>query len=388
MRIVAIDTETVHDEPWSVQWSTRPGEGRMTLAIDRHLLRTVGETLESSSTLTVVHNAMFDVPVLAKLGIHPAHVADTMIMAYLLRENSLGLKTLAYRHCDMELHSYKEMVRDASREKATDYLERVVSRDWPDPRPILEIRPDGEEHIKFPQNVKTKVVRLLKKTEADPDLDLRDKWNAMDGTSEVTVAMGVMEPGYLSDIPLDDAVQYACMDADATGRLYSILWPRIQSNGLEDVFWSDMGVHPMVVDMMEAGMLIDRQHFENLEVEYDARCREIMEEVGELNGGYLNPTSPKAVLEALRARGVDVVDTSAEELDRHREDPLVRLVQDYRGYAKLNNTYVRVIPQLADGDGRVHTTLSLVRTATGRLASSNPNLQSQPVRTEDGRRIR
>lgn len=387
MNLIAIDTETVRGEPWSIQYCTFPKVARM-LLVENNQLKKLKTTLEASSTLVVLHNALFDLSVLASVGIHPSSFADTMFMAYLLGENSIGLKTLSYRHCSMELQPYREVIASSSQDKALEYLSKVSAREWVDPQPILEIRPNGEEHVRFPQNIRSKVLRLLKRFEADAELDLREKWEQMDGRGEVKAEFGEMEPGYLSDIPLDDATQYACMDADATFRLYPILWLLLQESGQEGVFWRDMRAIPMVIDMMQAGIKIDKEHFYRLGEEYEEKARELLELIEGLNGGYLNPGSPPQVLAALKDRGLNVGNTDARTLDAHRGDELVRLIQDYRGYCKLNSTYISVLPEYADEGGRVHTSFSITRTATGRLASSNPNLQNQPVRSEDGRRIR
>ena len=389
MQIIAIDTETVADSPWSIQWCSQVGVARMTLVEHKsEALKKLRNSLESPSTLTILHNALFDLRVLAEVGIHPHTFADTMVMAYLLGENSIGLKTLSYRHCNMELRSYKEVVGDASKKKALEYLVKVQEREWEDPDPVLEIRSGGEEHVRFPQNIHSKVSRLLKCFEADGGIDLREKWNAMDGKGEVEKELGTVEPGYLSDIPLEDAVGYACMDADATFRLYPILWSMLQESGQEEVFWRDMGVIPMVMDMMEVGMGINKEHFYRLEEEYEEKADKLLRTIETLVGGCLNPGSPPQVLAALRGRGLDIANTDARTLDAHRGDELVRLIQDYRGCCKLCSTYISVLPGYADSGGRVHTSFSITRTATGRLASSNPNLQNQPVRSEDGRRIR
>ncbi len=389
MQLIAIDTETVADSPWSIQWCSQVGVARMTLVEhESGVMKELRRSLESPSTLTIVHNALFDLRILSEVGITPFKFADTMVMAYLLGENSIGLKTLSYRHCNMELKSYKEVVASASKKKALEYLVKVQEREWPDPDPVLEIRSGGEEHVRFPQNIHSKVSRLLKRFEADGGIDLREKWNAMDGKGEVEKELGTVEPGYLSDILLEEAVEYACMDADATFRLYPILWSMLQESGQEEVFWRDMGAIPMVMDMMEEGVLINKEHFYRLEEEYESKTCTILKQIENLVGGYLNPGSPPQVLAALRGRGLDIANTDARTLDAHRGDELVRLIQDYRGYRKLCSTYISVLPGCADGGGRVHTNLSITRTATGRLASSNPNLQNQPVRSEDGRRIR
>ena len=388
--VIAVDTETVRDNaPYSVQWSGRPGQASVTLAAgEGPALRALRDKLESPSTLTVVHNALFDVPVLHQLNIHPHTVADTMVMAYLLGENSIGLKVLAHRYCGMDMREYTDVVKGPADRKALQYLTAVAAADWPDPDGVVEIRPDGSQHVRWPQNIKTKTLKLLKKFSADPTIDLRDKWRGMDGREAVSTAMGEMEPGWLDEVPVPEFIQYACADADATIRLYPLLWARIQEQHLEDVFWLDMGVVPIVTDMMETGMLIDKAHFHTLQEEFDEKAEAVLERIEDIGGHYINPGSPKQVLAALTARGLHLNSTDASELDAHRGDDLVRAIQDYRAYRKLNSTYIAVLPGLADRSGRVHTRLSITRTATGRLASSEPNLQNQPVRSEDGRRIR
>lgn len=390
MGLVAVDTETVglRGAPWSVQYSLHEGHGRMILANEEYKMRALNKVLESSSTLTVVHNALFDIPVMDAVGLHPYKFVDTMVMAYLLGENSIGLKTLAYRLCGMTLTPYAEVVGEASGRKALHYLNAVLESDWDDPLPIAERKSDGGFHVRHPQNIKTKVKKLLKRFDSDPTIDLRDKWNDMDGTEQVQDSLGEVDYGWLSDIPIEDAVHYGCEDADATFRIYPNLWQRIQDAGLEEVFWRDMGIIPMVVDMMQIGIKINPEHFYKLEGEFDEKARELLKRIETLNGGYLNPGSPLQVLAALKKRGLDIKSTDAKDLDAHRGDELVRFIQDYRGYKKLNSTYVGVLPKSADENGRVHTSFSITRTATGRLASSDPNLQNQPVRSEDGRRIR
>ena len=393
MRLIAIDTETVRDEPWSVQWCSEPGIARMALvAPDSAPLSKLQSELESPDVLTVVHNAIFDVGIMRQVGIRPHKVADTMVMAYLLGESRIGLKILSYRKCNMNLVSYSEMVREAAEKKARRYVAKVIARTWPDPDPVLVIKPDGTQHIKFSQNISSRLKRYLKKyDEGKAAKTMVEYWNDKKMAADramIEPVLGVLEPGYLSDIKRKDAVAYACMDADATLRLYDVLWPQIIEENLEEVFWRDMEMLPMLMQMMENGMLIDKEHFYKLEEEFDVKSEELLEQIEELHGGYLNPGSSKQCLEALQSRGLNIKSTNAKELAAHRGDELVRLIQDYRGYRKLNSTYVSVLPGFADGGGRVHTTLSTTRTSTGRLASSNPNLQNQPARSEDGRRIR
>jgi len=391
VKVVGVDTETegLGGRPWSVQWSLGPGHGRMALVedLDKSGLK---ELLESPGTLTVVHNALFDVGVLESLGIHPSTVADTMVMAYLLGEPSLSLKVLAYRYAGMEMRRYKDVVREKEEEMARQYFDLILSRDWPDPEPVVVDRPDGTQHVKFGRNIKKRVEAYLKRYEKGAAAQgLVEYWHGLgEDRRMVEEVLGPLRPAYLSSIGIEDAVQYACMDADATRRIYFPLWRKITHWGLEEVFWRDMGIVPMVVDMMKAGMKVSEGELEKLREEYEGKLRALEDEIEKEAGRRVNPNSSGQVKTALVEAGASVRNTSAEELDKWRGVKLVRLVQDYRGYSKLLSTYIKVLSKVADAGGRVHTKLSITRTATGRLASSDPNLQNQPVRTEDGRRVR
>jgi len=394
--IIAIDTETEMDEPWSIQWATEPHKAAMVLTGGNFQQSpTYGwlkSTMASRDNLTVVHNAMFDVRVLNKVGIYPSRVADTMVMAYILGLNSRGLKNLAYRYLNMHMDSYSSIVAEASRKKALVYLQRVLVTTWSDPMPVLEILLDGTNHVKWPQNISTKVKKLLKKYDEGPKIDLRERWSAMDGKEEVENAFGKMESGYLSDIDRNIAVDYACRDADATLQIYSILWPMVRDQGLEEVFEIDMGIVPVVTEMMDNGVLIDCGYMERLEDTLNVGALKVQAQINQLAGHYVNPGSPKQVAGVLYELGIfksNKQSTGAEVLDvlSHKHE-IVRAIQDHRALQKLITTYARVLPRSVDCTGRIHTTYSTTRTASGRLASSEPNLQNIPSRSANGRLIR
>ena len=108
-------------------------------------------------------------------------------------------------------------------------------------------------------------------------------------------------------------------------------------------------------------------------------------------GEWINPNSPLQVARFLVKRGVfrtDKMSTAAEVLDRYTDHEEVELIQNYRELLKLKSTYIIPLKRYRDRSGRIHTDISLTRTETGRLASSNPNLMNIPVRTELGRKIR
>ncbi len=356
-------------------------------------LTKLGRVLGSDSVLTVVHNALFDLRVMSKLGIRPHRVLDTMIMAYLLGESSLKLKVLAYRYAQMEMRTYTEVVRPESERLARPWLEQVMAYEWLDSEPVIEENSDGTVHVRQPQNLSKRLKRFLTRYDAGTAKQgLVEYWTdkKMETDREMVFPVfGEIPEATLADVPIDEAVAYACADSDATIRIFPPLMERIKQYGLENVLERDMVVLPMVIEMMDNGMLIDREHFARLSHELELESDQLQIEINRVAGVYLNPSSPLRVMDALQKRGLRIRSTKAEELDKHRDDELVRLVQDYRGVVKLRSTYVDVLPKVADADSRVHTTLSVTRTVTGRLASSKPvNLQNQPIRTEAGRKVR
>ena len=161
----------------------------------------------------------------------------------------------------------------------------------------------------------------------------------------------------------------------------------------------DLPLIPVLYKMEKEGMLIDRTYFESLRKEFTAEVQGIEQEVWQLAGREFNLNSPVQLSEVLfrdlglstkgikkTARGYS---TGVKELDKlEGEHEIIGKVKEYREAAKLLSTYIEPLPELADTAGRVHTTFNQNVTATGRLSSTNPNLQNIPVRTEVGRRIR
>ncbi len=161
----------------------------------------------------------------------------------------------------------------------------------------------------------------------------------------------------------------------------------------------DLPLIPVLYKMEEYGMLVDRQYFEQLRVEFSGEVAELEAEVWRLAGREFNINSPMQLSEvlftdlALPTKGIKKTargySTGAKELDKlEKLHPIVEKIKAYREAAKLLSTYIEPIPELADKAGRVHTTFNQNVTATGRLSSTNPNLQNIPVRTDVGRRIR
>ena len=161
----------------------------------------------------------------------------------------------------------------------------------------------------------------------------------------------------------------------------------------------DLPLIPVLYKMENKGMLIDRIYFENLKQEYAEEVKKLETAVFDLSGIQFNLNSPIQLSEVLfsnlhlptkgikkTARGYS---TGAKELDKLKDyHPIINKIIEYREAAKLLSTYIVPMPDLADENGRIHTTFTQNVTATGRLSSQNPNLQNIPVRTEEGKRIR
>jgi len=392
---VAVDTETVNDVPWSVQYADVDApNGIMVYCSDMEGMARVHTYLESPSTLTILHNARYDLRVLAQCGIHPARYECTMQMAYLLGEPRISLKTLAYRLVGMEMRTYEEVTAEATQVKARAYLEWVMELEWPDPEPIMRTDGAGVLKLSFPKNIKGKVGVLLRKADADPTIDLYAKWYAMEadkGRAQVENTLGSLKRAFLNEVDTEVAERYALLDAEATYAIYPHLHAAIVELGLQPMLEMDMGILPMIGEMEDNGVQADVSVLEELGRDLDMLSEGVQADINYMARHYVNPRSSQQVAALLQDRGIYTVaetSTDAKVLDKYREHAMVGKIQDYRAYSKLQSTYVAGLAKRIREDGRIHTTFSTTRTETGRLASSKPNLQNLPVRTELGRRIR
>lgn len=161
----------------------------------------------------------------------------------------------------------------------------------------------------------------------------------------------------------------------------------------------DLPLIPVLFKMERKGMLIDREYFAKLEDEYKAEVQGLEREICKLSGRDFNVNSPVQLSEVLfvdlglPTKGIKKTtrgySTGAKELSKLKDShPVVPKIIEYREAAKLLGTYITPMPELADAEGRIHTTFTQNVTATGRLSSKDPNLQNIPVRTEEGKRIR
>lgn len=205
----------------------------------------------------------------------------------------------------------------------------------------------------------------------------------------------------MRDLDPANIYRYACEDADVTLKLKNVLEKELKQNDAEALFRDiEMPLVPVLAYMERNGVRIDTEALKETSRHFTARMNQIEEEVHRLAGVEFNIASPKQVGEVLFDR-LKIVDkpkktktgqyvTSEEVLESLKgKHEIVEKILEHRGLKKLLGTYIDALPQLINPEtGHIHTSFNQTVTATGRLSSSNPNLQNIPVRNEDGKEIR
>jgi DNA polymerase-1 len=202
-------------------------------------------------------------------------------------------------------------------------------------------------------------------------------------------------------VPIKEAAQYAAEDADITWRLYQKLKPELESIGrlselARQMEWPLIGV---LGDMEFEGVELDAEFLNKLSAQYDKRIGELQTHIWKLAGKEFNISSPAQLQTVLFDKlKIDTtglkktktgVSTAASELEKLRgKHNIVDMMFEYRELTKLKSTYVDSLPKLVKPDERIHTNYNQTIAQTGRLSSTNPNLQNIPVRTETGKEIR
>ncbi|WP_087545633.1 DNA polymerase I [Acinetobacter sp. WCHA29] len=217
-------------------------------------------------------------------------------------------------------------------------------------------------------------------------------------TFEQIAGKGVKQKTF-NQIELEIAAHYAAEDAHVTYRLYEVLKAKLQSHPeLVHILHNiEMPVARVLTAMEEDGIKLDHQFLDQLSVEFSETIQTLENQATELAGEAFNIASPKQVGEVLfdklglkggKKTATGQYSTSESILEKI-EHPLAEVILEHRGLAKLKNTYTdRLIEQSHDATHRVHTSYHQALTATGRLSSTDPNLQNIPIRTPIGRQIR
>jgi DNA polymerase-1 len=205
----------------------------------------------------------------------------------------------------------------------------------------------------------------------------------------------------MRDLKPEDIYEYAAEDADVTLKLKNVLAPKLKELNLEELFEKiEMPLVPVLADMEMTGVRLDTKALQEASDSFTHRMQEVEKHIYELAGETFNISSPKQVGEILFNK-MKIIDkpkktrtgqfvTSEEVLQQLRsKNPIVEEILKYRGLRKLLNTYIDSLPKLINPrTGHIHTSFNQTITATGRLSSSDPNLQNIPVRNDDGKEIR
>ncbi|HJV41051.1 DNA polymerase I, partial [Caulobacter sp.] len=288
------------------------------------VIATLKPLLEDPAVLKVAQNAKYDIAVLSRHGIQVAPIEDTMLISYVLEAGLHG-------------HGMDEL-----------------SELWlgHKPIPFKQVAGTGKSQISF------------------------------------------------KHVALAEATAYAAEDADVTLRLYEVLKPRLAREGLLTVYETLERPLPAVLAMMENnGVKVDPEALRRLSNEFSLRMAQFEARATELVGRPFNLGSPKQIGDVLfgemQMKGGKKTATGQWSTDSDvleslaLEHELPRVLLDWRQLSKLKGTYTEnLVAAIAPGTGRVHTSYALAATTTGRLSSSDPNLQNIPVRTEEGRKIR
>lgn len=281
--------------------------------------------LESPAVLKVAQNAKYDIAVMALRGIRVAPIDDTMLISYVLEAG---------------LHNH-----------GMDELSEL----WlgHKPIPFKQVAGSGKTQISF------------------------------------------------KHVQLNEATCYAAEDADVTLRLWRKLKPRLAREGLLTVYETlERPLPPVIADMENAGVKVDTEVLRHLSHDFSLRMAEFEAKAHELLGRPFNLGSPKQIGEVLfgelgleggkkTATGQWATDVDVLERLAGQGAELPRLILDWRQLSKLKGTYTdNLIAAISPKSGRIHTAYAMASTTTGRLSSSDPNLQNIPIRTEEGRKIR
>ncbi len=202
-------------------------------------------------------------------------------------------------------------------------------------------------------------------------------------------------------VPLAEATRYAAEDADITLRLHALLKPRLLAEHKLAVYETlERPLVPVLADMERAGVVIDPDLLRRLSNDFGKAMADLETRIHKLAGGSFNIGSPKQLGELLFDRfkleggrrtktGAWSTDSDILEELAAQGHEIAKLVLDWRQLQKLRGTYTDALPGYINPvTGRVHTSYAMASTSTGRLASTDPNLQNIPIRTEEGRRIR
>jgi DNA polymerase-1 len=335
-KIVACDTETTGFDFWKhklVYFQFATGDGNAYMVKADKFCKEIQQLLWDDKIGKVFHKSAFDVNFLNAAGYEIRNIAfDTKIGAYLLnncQEN--GLKDLA-----------KVYLRVKNVIEFDDIVPRAERAKKGQPKPV-------------------------RKT--------------------------------IADVPIESVINYACADADHTRRLYDLFQPEVHRAGFDHLMEMELAVQEVIIRMEKEGCKIDTAKVDKLRLEVQKERFQKMTEIKQILGPAIDINSPKQLAEALyenlglpvcglsKTTGMPSTDVKSLESLKH-DHAVIPLLLDYKKYEKLLTTYLEPIPELIDNHDCIHGSFNQCVTDTGRLSSSEPNLQNIPVKTPLGREFR
>lgn len=397
----AIDTEGFTDSPYCISYSTRDGEATVVLAKDI----TPGERLPLGRDNITFHHSMHDLPVLRAMGIivDPWRFDDTILMARLLLLEPAGLKDLALRHCGMSMRTYDEVVGPHFQKAVKRYIKRAAKVDWgkPDAQAVRD-KKTGKWKIYQPQPISNRLASIVRDLESGKQVDIKARWEKISPElkAPVVTRLGGFPVSHPRLAPLEELVQYAGRDPDATRRVQGKLWPMIVARKLVRAYRTDLHSIPMFERMAANGMQIDPNHFASMRPAIVTQLEEGSKEwCRKFNSGtYLSLSSGDQVAEFLFGKcGLKPIKQTRGGTRPSVDEKTLELLKDQHpsipplmAWKKLhtNLTFVDRIPKWMREDHRIYPNINTQGTVTGRPSTSDPNLLNIPVRTELGKQIR
>lgn len=422
---IATDTEGYPHAPWSVQGTSLSGVAWIIRYCHRVLIDRFAEWVNTCPELFdfTFHNALHDLAMFRAFGVDTTRLRfdDTMIQAYNLQLEPQGLKPLCARFCGMQMSHYDEIMGDADRRLAQQWLLMALENEDHEYQERCEgafllatTTPFIDKRGKTQPGRKLRSVPKLPKTDLHKSVErcLRSKnprklWTdqVLDRHIDARPTYGTIWHATLDHVPLDRALAYAGRDADGTHRLRPQLEERLRANALWDTYLADLGTVPLIDRMQQVGIKPDLAHFAQLSRDLDTELVDIQSRLLVRIGGSgvqapasFNPNSTYHVgellfgafkIDSLRWTSTDLPSTNDKVLEAlERDQALSRAVRDiisdiryYRETYKLKHTFVDQIPEFTNRwpyDGRIHATFRITRTVSGRLAASDPNLLAMP----------
>lgn len=222
---------------------------------------------------------------------------------------------------------------------------------------------------------------------------------------DITLAAWLLDPErksfLLSDLMRDELPSSVTRETDAIMRLEKKYRARLAKEKLEDIYFHfELPLIPILASMEKIGIRIDQEKLKDLRIATEKEIAHLEKQIHDLAGESFDINSPKQLsrilfeklllpTKGIKKTSTKAISTQFSELVKLRDaHPIIDFLMRFRELSKLASTYITVLPTLAKEDGRVHTTFHQTGTATGRLSSSDPNLQNIPVRTERGREVR